>query len=253
MTVRFEADGDVGVITLAAPPLNLLGGEVQAAFHAALDQAVRSGSRAVLVRAEGPNFSAGAQVQGLAARGSRSTEPQRPGIVARLEALAVPVVAAVQGNCLGGGFEVALGCDLIWAADDAKIGLVETGVGMYPIGGGVQRLAHRIGVARAKQVAFDGSRHPAGLWAEWGVVARICPAASLHADALAQAHRLAAGPTVAYGAIKQLAAAAVNDGVVAADALSAHLIGAVIASDDAKAGIKSLLENGPGRAVFAGR
>lgn len=258
MAVRFDHDGDLGTIVLDDPPLNLLGGELQEGLHDALDRVTDSGVRAVLLRAEGPNFSAGAQVQRFQSAGDGSagdSSPPRPrdSVFARLEAIPVPVVAAVHGNCLAGGLELALSCDLIWAADDAKIGLVETTLGLFPLAGGVQRLVQRIGATRAKQVIFVGGRHSAALLRDWGLVSEVTSAETLRAEATEFARRLAAGPTLAYGAIKRLAATAVSDGVAAADALSPELAARIMTTEDVRDGVRSLLANGPGHAVFHGR
>jgi enoyl-CoA hydratase/carnithine racemase len=256
MAVRFERDGDLAVIVLASPPLNLLGGDLGGELDDAITQASAPDVRAVLLRAEGPNFSAGAQVQrfqssggdenGAAARGG-------PGLFLRLETLTVPTVAAIQGNCLAGGLELALSCDVIWAADDAKIGLVETTIGGFPFAGGVQRLVQRMGATRAKQAIFDGARYSAAQMLDWGLVSKVVPAAELEAQAHAYALKLAAGPTLAFRAIKQLATVAVDEGLDAADALTPGLAAKIQATEDMQSGVKSLLANGPGHGVFAGR
>jgi enoyl-CoA hydratase/carnithine racemase len=250
--VRFERDGDLGTIVLANPPLNLLGGELQSGLHEAVDQVIASGVRAVLLRADGPNFSAGAQVQGFQSGPEARTAVQM-GIFERLEALAIPTVAAVQGYALGGGFELALSCDLIWAADTARLGLVETTIGAFPFAGGVQRLVQRVGASRAKQIIFDGGRHTADQMLELGVVAHVSPADSLLADATAYAQRLASGPTLAFGAIKALATASVSGGIASADALMDDLRTRITATEDMQNGVKSLLANGPGHGEFHGR
>lgn len=253
MPVRFEigSEGRLGIIVLDFPPLNLLGGDLQLGLHEALDEAESGGVRALLLCADGPNFSAGAQVQGFQGTRDPASAP-RASVFARLEALPVPVVAAVQGNCLAGGFELALACDLIWAASDAKIGLVESTIGLFPLAGGVQRLVQRIGATRAKDIIFDGARHSAEEMRALGLVNYVAPPEDLRRRATEHAARLAAGPTQAYAAIKLLAATAVSDGVAAADTLSPALSAGVVATEDAQHGVQSLLANGPGRAVFQG-
>jgi enoyl-CoA hydratase/carnithine racemase len=143
----------------------------------------------------------------------------------------IPIVAAVHGNCLGGGLEMALACDLIIAAESAKIGSVEATVGLHPLAGGIQRLTQRAGAARAKEMAMLGRRYAAATLAR----------------------ELAAGPTIAHAATKALVTIAINEGVGAADIAMTELQKPIFASEDFRTGVASLKQNGPGMASFQGR
>ena len=119
--VRFERDGDVGVITLADPPLNLFSMELIEELDAATTEAEASEIRALLVRAEGENFSAGAQVddvfQGLSAEQAEERLVGFREMMRRSERLPFPTLAAVRGLCLAAGLETVLALDLIWASE----------------------------------------------------------------------------------------------------------------------------------------
>ena len=169
-----------------------------------------------------------------------------------MEALPVPTMAVVHGLNLTIGFELTLGCDLLWAADEASFGLVEATVGLTPGAGGTQRLAARAGVARAAEFVMTGDVYPARELQEWGVVNRLRPAADLLPEARAFTSRLAAGPTVALAVAKRLLQATRDHGWRAADALTPRNR-PIFATRDAAAGFASLLEKGPGQAIFEGR
>ncbi len=252
----FQRDGDLGEVVITAPPLNLVDLELVDDLQAAVAQAAESDIRALLLRAEGDNFSAGADVQIFLDRSEDDARELLEGFVAgirRFESLDVPSLCAVQGLCLAAGLEVALTCDLIWAADDSQLGLVEAVIGATPFGGGTQRLVARAGAGRALEAVLTGRPYPAATMQGWGVVNRVLPPEELEPKARAFAKRLAAGPTVAHSATKRIVRAAVDGGIDAADAVLPAEGGRVMSSDDLQAGARSLLANGPGKATFQGR
>lgn len=253
---RFERDGDLGVLVIDDPPLNLFGRELTEAVVACLEQAEREPIRALLIRAEGRVFTGGADVnvfQGL-------TPDEAQGFVAglleiphRLEDLPVPTLACVHGLCLTAGFELSLGCDMIWAAESAQFGLVEIVIGATPLMGGTQRVAERAGPARARELVMSGGLYSAETLERWNVVNRVVPDAELQEKALRFARRLAAGPTVANAATKRVVRAFLEHGVRGADERMADIAAPLFASDDLKRAVESFLEQGPGKAGFEGR
>ena len=253
---RFGLDGDVGEIVLADPPLNLFGLELARDLARATAEARDSAARAVMVRAEGDNFSAGANVEIFLGRdeaAARELIEEFLPAIRRFAEIEVPTLAAVQGLCLAAGLEVALGCDLIWAAEGAQLGLVEAVIGATPFGGGTQRLVARAGAGRAAEAVLTARAYPAETMLEWGVVNRILTADDLPEKARSFARRLAAGPTLAHAATKRMIRLTVDEGVGGADAAMAEIGAPVMASDDLQNGARTLLEKGPGHATFAGR
>jgi enoyl-CoA hydratase/carnithine racemase len=252
--VRFERDRDVGVVTLADPPLNLFGREMLADLNAALDDVRGSGVRALVLRAEGKVFTGGADVNmfdGLTGEGVRR-ELDLIAIPHELEALPFPTLAVVHALCLTAGFELSLGCDLIWAAESAQFGLVEAVVGVTPFMGGTQRVAERAGPARARELVMTGGLYEAARLVDWGVVNRVVPDAELEEKAMRFAHRLAAGPTRAHAATKRIVRAFLDGGVRGADDSMNDVAAEVVETEDFKQGVRSFLEHGPGQATFAG-
>ena len=254
--VHFSLKGDVGEIVLDDPPLNLFGLELSRDLAAAATQARDSQARAILIRAEGDNFSAGANVEMFLGRdeaAARELIDEFMPAIRRFGEIEVPTVAVVQGFCLAAGLEVALCCDLIWAAEGTQLGLVEAVIGATPFGGGTQRLVARAGTGRAAEAVLTGRAYPTETMLEWGVVNRVVAAGELHEKALALAERLAAGPTVAHAATKRMIRLAVDEGIEAADAALPDVGARVMASEDLQNGARTLLEQGPGHASFEGR
>ena len=252
---EFVRDGDTGEIVLADPPLNLFGPELAADLQAAVDAAAAADVRAILVHAQGDNFSAGANVEMFMDRDEESARELIAGFlpsIRRAEGLPCPTVAAVQGLCLAAGFEVAMTCDMIWAAEGAQIGLVEAVIGATPFGGGTQRLVATVGPARAAEAIMTARPYPAEAMLEWGAINRVLPADDLLDKARAFVARLATGPTLAHAATKQMIRTALDEGVDAADDALPDAGGKVMASEDLQGGVRTLLREGPGKAQFKG-
>lgn len=254
--VQFTQEGDVGEVVIADPPLNLFSLELSRELATAAEEAGNSDARAILVRAEGDNFSAGANVEMFLGRdrdAARALIEEFMPAIRRFAELEVPLVAAVQGLCLAAGLEVALGCDLIWAAEGTQLGLVEGVIGATPFGGGTQRLVARAGAGRAAEAVLSARTYPAETMLQWGVVNRVLPAGELAEKARSFVERLAAGPTLAHAATKRMIRLAVDDGVEAADVALPEAGATVMASADLQNGARTLLDQGPGHATFEGR
>lgn len=255
--VRLERDGAVAIVTVADPPLNLVSPELVDGLETTIAELEASPPRALLLRAEGENFSAGANVgtmfQGLSEAQAHALLSRVGALLARYERLPFPSLAAVQGLCLAGGLEMALACDTIWAGEAARLGLVEAVIGAIPFGGGAQRIAQRAGVARAAEIVMSAGIYDAATFERWNIVTRVVPDAELAEKSLRFAHRLAAGPTRAHAATKRVLREFQDQGVLAADRLIPELAAPLFESEDMKGGIASLLADGPGKATFAGR
>jgi enoyl-CoA hydratase len=255
--VRFERDGALATLTLDSPPMNLIGQELIDDLIAALGEVeATDGLRALLLRGEGQVFSAGADVALFAGMGAADMRPLIASFLDlgnRIEQLPIPTLAAVHGTCMAGGFELALFCDLIWAAEGTMMGLPETRLGIVPLAGGVERIAARAGLSRARKLAIGGDLLPAQELAAWGAIDHVVAADELQTAAEDFARKLAGGPTRAFSVVKQLARAYASDGIPGADALLLDTAVGLFDTDDGRGAIKSFLEAGPGKATFAGR
>jgi enoyl-CoA hydratase/carnithine racemase len=149
-SVRLESRGALALLTIGAPPLNRIDAQVIAGLRAALDEVERvEGPRALVLRGAGDVFSAGADVSLFDGLGPDQAEELIGGFLElgdRIERLPFPTLAAAHGQCIAGGLELALFCDLLWCAEGTLIGLPEARLGITPLAGGVQRLAARAGI-----------------------------------------------------------------------------------------------------------
>jgi enoyl-CoA hydratase len=253
---RFELDGDVGVVVIDAPPLNLFGREMGHDLVAAIEEASASPARAMLVRAEGKVFTGGADVQtfdGTTPEQASENFTELVELVHKLEDIPIPTIASVHALCLTAGFELSLACDLILAGESASFGLVEAVVGLTPGMGGTQRVAERAGPARARELVMTGELFDAATLERWNVVNRVFPDSDLREESMRFAQRLATGPTVAHGATKRMVRAFLDHGVRGADARIGEIAAPLFDTEDLKNAVRSFLEEGPGKATFRGR
>lgn len=178
-TIRLEREGAVVSIVLSNPPLNLFGDRSFEELGECLSEIEGSDARAAVWRAEGEIFTGGVDVHSFQrvvdAGPERASEFSVPLIetVRRLEALEIPTLALCHGTCLTAGLEVALGCDMIWASESARFGLVEAVVGLTPGAGGTQRMAERAGPGRAREFVMNGGLYDAATLDRWNVVKAV--------------------------------------------------------------------------------
>ena len=251
-----ERHGDVGVVVIDDPPLNLFGRELTRAVFDAVGEAEEAGVRALVIRAEGDVFTGGADVHvfdGLGPDESREFTAGLMELTHRLEDLPIPTVACVHALCLTAGFELSLACDLIWAAESAKFGLIERVVGLTPLMGGTQRVAERAGPARARELVMSGRLYDAAELERWNVISRVLPDEQLQEKTMRFAEDLAGGPTLAHGATKRIVRAFLEHGVRGADERTGEIGAPLFGSEDLRAAVRTFLEEGPGKATFRGR
>ncbi|MFI0821052.1 enoyl-CoA hydratase-related protein [Streptomyces sp. NPDC021098] len=206
--VRTEVDGGILVVTLDRPKANAIDVATSHALHAAFDRLARDETLrvAVLTGAGQRFFSAGWDLK-AAASGEAIDADHGPGGFAGLTELFdldKPVIAAVGGLALGGGFELALAADLIVAADHAEFALPEVTLGMVPDSGGVLRLPRRLPPAVARDLLLTGRRMPAREAERWGLVNRVVEGPDPLEAALHLAHDICAGAPLAVAAIKEI-------------------------------------------------
>ena len=253
---RYETDGGVGEIVLSNPPLNLFDATLMRELREAVDEAAAASPRALLVRAEGKVFTAGVDVhvfEGLDVPAADQLTASLLELTHTIEDMPFPTLAAVHGLCLTAGLELALACDLLWAAEGARFGLVEKVVGITPLMGGTQRMAERAGTARAREFVFSGDLYDAPTLHAWGVVNRVLGEDALLEDARGFARSLAAGPTQAHAATKGVVRAQADHGTRGADERTAALTSHLFQTQDSRNAVQSFLQHGPGKATFTGK
>jgi enoyl-CoA hydratase/carnithine racemase len=256
--VRLEHEGAVVRLTLDNPPLNLVTAELLAQLGEALGvlEATAPGDvRAVVLTGAGERaFSAGSHVGEFEAQrgsGGRARLVLEEATMARLAALPMPVIAAIEGNALGGGLEIALACDMRVASDRARLGLPEVRLAVIPGAGGTQRLPRVVGLARAKELVLTGAVLDAAEAERIGLVNRVVPAGEAVAAAHAIARDIAERGPVAVREAKRLLDLAPE--TVLAAGLDAEVEASirVFASDDMLEGATAFLEKRP--PIYRGR
>ncbi len=260
-TVRFERENAVGRIVLANPPFNRLDVRFAESLRQAVHDASESDIRVLVIKAEGPHFSLGGEVRewpGKDLNWFRTFVDEVNMSYRAIEALRVPTVAAVQGFAFGGGFELALNCDFIVAAENAVFRCVEVTTGMLPIAGALQRLAERVGRGRASRFAMLAEPISGVLAGELGIAAHVVPEAEVIPTAETLAKKLSVGPTKSYAATRTLLKAWSAGGVPAADAMMLDITMDLFNTDDCTRGFLNTakafdLEIEPPDLVFNGR
>src|SRR5438105_12976673 len=188
--VRYEKDGDIGVITVDNPPVNALSPGVPDGSIAAVDKGNADPSvKAMVLIGGGRSFIAGADIRQFGKTPSRPANPRRHYDVT--DDSAKPVVAAIHGYALGGGLETALACHYRVAVPSAKVGLPEVQIGILPGAGGTQRLPRLIGPKAALDMIVSGRHVPAEEAKGLGIVDEIAPEGGLAEAPIAFAGRLA--------------------------------------------------------------
>ncbi len=255
--VGLERDGGLAVVTFDSPPLNLFSAQMERELQEAVAELEAEAPRAVLFRAEGRVVSGGVDVSLFAALESSAaaeeTFQRLIELARRVDRLPCPTVFAAHALCLTWAFELALACDLLVAARSAQFGLVERVVGLTPAMGGTQRLAERAGSGRARQFVMSGRPYDAETLERWNVVNLLLPDDGFDAAARELAAELAAGPTRAHAATKQVIRDYLEGGVELANDRVAQVAGALFDTEDLRGAVASFLEHGPGKATFHGR
>ena len=242
-TIRFEHEGDVGSIVLANPPRNELSRQFADDLLAVVHQASSSSIRALIIRAEGPNFGTGGDVPewpGKSANWFRTFIAEVNQAYAAIEALRVPTVSAVRGAVVSGHYELVLRADVIIASDTATFTWVETGTGFTPLAGGLQRLAERVGRGRAAAHVMMAETIDATEAQRIGLVHRVVSDADLDSAADELGESLARGATRGYAADRALLKAWSSGGVAGADDLMLDLSMDLYASVDTQNAIDEI-------------
>ena len=244
--VHLEVDDGVAVVRLDNPPANAIDFALGLELQAAIRQADADASVGAIVLTGGRRlFAAGADINAMATWGP---EDVRPSVEALgdacdlLESVGTVSIAAVHGYALGGGMELALACDLRYAADDATFGQPEIKLGVIPGAGGTQRLVRVVGPGRARELVYSGRFVPAAEAASLGIVERVVAADALLETAIGDARLLARGPRQALAAAKASIRAAVETPGAAGVRAEREAFLALFGTADQREGMAAFLE-----------
>ncbi len=255
--VRVEIEQAVATVRVDRPPMNALSAAVQDEIAAAASQVSADQAIAAVVLYGGPKvFAAGADVKEMstlsyaqmAATGSRRLQDTFSA-VARI---GKPVIAAITGYALGGGLELALCADFRVVGEGAKVGQPEILLGIIPGAGGTQRLPRLIGPARAKDLIYSGRFVDSAEALAIGLADKVVPDDEVYQAACELAARYAGGPAIALRAAKEAIDRGLETDLDTGLEIERLNFAGLFATDDAATGMRSFLENGPGKASFSG-
>ena len=255
--VTLQVEDGVGTIRLDRPKMNAINEQLHFEVRAAaLEAGERDDVRAVVLYGGERVFAAGADIKamsqldgaGMAEWGRELTDS-----FTAVAHISKPVIAAITGYALGGGYELALCADFRVLGASAKIGQPEILLGIIPGAGGTQRLSRLVGPARAKDLVFTGRHVGAEEAVAIGLVDAVVPDEEVHSTALAMARKFAAGPPLAMAAAKKAIDEGLDVPLSEGLLLESRLFAELFDTEDQAEGMRSFLESGPGKARFTGR
>ncbi len=257
-TLNVTVDGRIGHVEIDRPHrMNTISGELLEELSAAIDRLDGDDEvRAILLSGAGDRaFSAGADVQSMAAGGGdplEAVEISRTGqqTFGKLEASDKPVIAAIDGYCLGGGMELATAADLRIASERSELGQPEHNLGLLPGWGGTQRLARIVGEGRAKEIIFTADRYEAATLEEYGFINEVVGDDELDERAWELAESLAAGPPIAQRYTKRAMHAGRGDDEAGLE-VEAQAFGHLMNTEDLMEGMTAFM--GDGEPEFKGK
>jgi enoyl-CoA hydratase len=247
-TILYQFDGGVARLTFNRPKaLNALNGQLLSEFQQALEMA--SGDpevRVLILTGSGEKaFVAGADITEIAQMNALQAKffaRRGQETITQLEQLAIPVIAAVNGFALGGGSEMAIACDFIYASENAMFGLPEISLGIIPGFGGTQRLPRVVGAPRAKELIYTGKMIPAQEAAQMGWVNKVCKPEDLLAEVVKTAQLIASKGRVALRAAKEVINLGGNVDLRSGLAAERDAFALCLTSPDAEEGTRAFLE-----------
>jgi enoyl-CoA hydratase len=255
--VSLEVEAGVGTIRLDRPPVNALNNQVQAELaEAAREASDRDDVRAVILYGGPKAFVGGADIKEMADKSFVEMGKFGAALTASLTLVAQipkPVVAAITGYALGGGLELALAADRRIAGDNVKVGQPEIQLGIIPGAGGTQRLARLIGPSKAKDLIFTGRFVKAEEALALGILDEVVAPDDVYDAALKWASQFANGPAVALKAAKAAIDGGLDTDLNTGLKLETSLFTSLWATQDQANGMKSFIENGPGKSTFEGK
>ncbi|MGH3311704.1 MAG: enoyl-CoA hydratase/isomerase family protein [Streptomyces sp.] len=254
MTVNLEVADGVATIRLDRPPMNALDIATQDRLRELAEEAtLRDDVRAVVIYGGEKVFAAGADIKEMQVMDHAAMVVRSKALQDSFTAVAripKPVVAAVTGYALGGGCELALCADIRIAGERAKLGQPEILLGLIPGAGGTQRLARLVGPAKAKDLIFTGRQVKAPEALQMGLVDRVVPDEEVYERAKAWAASLAQGPAMALRAAKESVDAGLETDIDTGLTIERNWFAGLFATEDRATGMRSFVEEGPGKAKF---
>ncbi|MBP2277058.1 enoyl-CoA hydratase/isomerase family protein [Sphingomonas sp. PL20] len=243
--IRLTIVDELATLIIANPPQNRIDVQMVDELAAALDEIARGKARALLVHAEGPDFSFGGDIvawPNMTGRELRTVFESYMATFNSFERLPIPTVVAVQGLCFGGGLELAVRADVIFAGETARFGHPEQSIGIVTLLGGIYRIAERVGRARAMEWALTSEQVPATVMRDHGVVNRVVADTDVLSEATAFARKVASGPTRAHAAHKALLRIWATGGVVVADEAIFDIAMPLFDTDDVTLALQTSVE-----------
>jgi enoyl-CoA hydratase/carnithine racemase len=255
--VTLQVEDGVGTIRLDRPKMNAINDQLHREVRAAaMEASERAEVRAVVLYGGERVFAAGADIKAMAqldATGMTAWGRELQNSFRAVAHIPKPVIAAITGYALGGGYELALCADFRVLGAGAKIGQPEILLGIIPGAGGTQRLARLVGPAKAKDLVFTGRHVAAEEALEIGLADAVVPDDEVYATAVAMARKFAAGPPLALAAAKRAIDGGLDRSLDEGLVLETELFAGLFDTEDQRTGMQSFIENGPGKAEFTGR
>ena len=251
--ILWSTEGGIGVATLNRPKaLNALNAQTVRELGELLGEVERDPALQALVLTGGGEkaFVAGADIAEMAALSSleaRRFAEAGQRTLERLEALSIPTIAAVNGFALGGGCELAMACDLIYASEKAKFGQPEVNLGIIPAFGGTQRLQRRVGSVRAMEMILTGDMVDAATAKAWGLVLEVVAPDKLLEHARGQARKIASRGPAAVAAAKRILRATAAPQLGPGQEMEADAFGMLFGTEDGREGLRAFVEKRPAR------
>jgi enoyl-CoA hydratase/carnithine racemase len=257
VNLQIDESNGVGTIKLDRPPMNAINEQVVRELEiAARDASVDDRVKAVVVYGGDKIFAAGADIKEMAEAAPVDMMARMGGLQAvftQVQEIPKVVIAAINGFALGGGCELSLACDFRVLADNAKIGQPEILLGIIPGAGGTQRLPRLVGPARAKDIIFSGRFLDCNEALAIGLVDVVVPADQVYGKAVEIAARYAKGPLVAIRAAKVAINRGLQTDIDSGMLIEREVFVNLFSTEDQKIGMRSFIEQGPGKADFVGR
>lgn len=249
--VRWHVEDGLATLTVDRPPLNPLSHQIKTELLNCLEEIAANPSARCLVLhgAGGRAFSVGADIKEFpeitARRQGRQHAMQEHVLYNRVDFFPVPTIAAIEGHCLGGGLELALACDLRVASETSPLGLPEVKLGVFPAGGGTERLPRLIGESRARELIYTGE--PVDAREAWriGLVNRLTPPGEALAVARELGRTIAAHAGVTLRTVKAVLDRGLCMDLLEAQQVSVDAISELFQSEAVQEGVRAFLEKRP--------